>query len=351
MKIAVGLSGGVDSTLTALLLKEQGHEVVGITMSLYNTEIPNLKLAGNACYGPNEKADIAEVRAWCESQNIPLAVVNLSDIWQKTILKYFKETYLSGQTPNPCILCNAAMKFGLLVEEAQKQLDFDLFATGHYVQKEALANGFVLKRGADEKKDQSYFLYRLSQEQLARTTFPLGGFTKLQVREMAKERGLLVADKPDSQDFYAGNYADLLQVEDKEGVICLTSGKVLGKHKGFWHYTIGQRKGLGIAYPEPLYVVALDAENNRVIVGVEAETRRTSCDVTNLVLSPLAKGQTSFDCMVKYRSAGKAVPAKIFQKEPDLWQVDFAEPQKSLTPAQSAVFYLGDTVLGGGFIK
>ncbi|MBQ3695367.1 MAG: tRNA 2-thiouridine(34) synthase MnmA [Alphaproteobacteria bacterium] len=351
MKIAVGLSGGVDSTLTALLLKEQGHEVVGLTMALYNGDIPNLKVAGDACYGPTEKQDIKEVAAWCKSVGIEHHVINLSEAYKSTVLKYFRDTYLSGETPNPCIMCNAGMKFGLLIDEAKKQTDFDAFATGHYARIEKGPDGFILMRGVEAKKDQSYFLYRLTQEQLAHTIFPLGQYTKAQVREMAKERDLAVADKPDSQDFYAGDYADLLQVEDKEGKIVLTDGKVLGKHNGFWHYTIGQRKGLGIAYPEPLYVVDLDPHHNRVIVGTEAETKRTSCNIVRPVWGVLANGKTDFKCLVKYRSAGQLVPAHVFETKDGVFQIDFETPQKSLTPGQSAVLYDGDLVLGGGFIK
>ena len=351
MRIAVGLSGGVDSTLTALLLKEQGHEVIGLTMALYNEEIPNLKVAGDACYGPTEKQDIKDVQAWCRTVGIKHHVINLSEAYKKTVLKYFRETYLSGATPNPCIMCNAGMKFGLLLDEAKKSIIFDAFATGHYARIEQTPEGFVLARGKDVKKDQSYFLYRLNQEQLSHTIFPLGGYTKTEVRTMAKERGLAVADKADSQDFYAGDYTDLLQVSDKEGQIVLTSGKIIGKHKGFWHYTIGQRKGLGIAYPEPLYVVDLDARHNRVIVGVESETKRNACDIVQPVLGILANRAKEFDCLVKYRSAGQLVPAHVTKKTTSSWHIDFQEPQKSLTPGQSAVFYKDDLVIGGGIIK
>lgn len=350
MKIAVGLSGGVDSTLVALLLKEQGHEVIGLTMSLFNKDIPNLQLSGNACYGSNEKAEIQEVQKWCQSQGIEHHVLNLSEIYQKTVLKYFKESYLSGKTPNPCIMCNATMKFGLLVEEAKKHADFEAFATGHYARIEKTADGFFLKKGADDKKDQSYFLYRLTQTQLSQTLFPLGDLTKQQVREMAKEKGLYVAEKADSQDFYSGDYADLLQVENKQGNIILANGKVVGKHQGFWHYTVGQRKGLGVAYPEPLYVLDLDAEKNQVIVGVEADTKRTSCKITDCVWSPLVKDQTQFSCEAKYRSMGQVVPVSVSVANNEA-EIQFETPQKSLTPGQSIVLYQNDIVLGGGIIK
>ena len=256
-----------------------------------------------------------------------------------------------GETPNPCIMCNAGMKFGLMVDTAREKVDFDMFATGHYARIEQTVAGAVLCRGVDAKKDQSYFLYRLTQEQLSKTLFPLGQYTKAEVRLMARERGLAVADKVDSQDFYAGDYTDLLQVEDKEGKVVLTNGKVIGKHKGFWHYTVGQRKGLGIAYPEPLYVVDLDAHHNRVIVGTEAETKRTTCEVIQPVFGILVEEKKKFDCLVKYRSAGQLVPATVYEKEQGVWQIDFEAPQKSLTPGQSAVFYDGEKVLGGGFIR
>ncbi len=349
MKILVGLSGGVDSTLVAMLLKEQGHQVMGVSMSLYNKDIPNLKLSDNSCYGPTEKQDLQDIHGWCETQGIPHHILDLSEDFKKTILKYFRDSYLSGQTPNPCIMCNQAIKFGLMTQKAKELFDFDVFATGHYAQILDKPEGKVLAKGRDIKKDQSYFLYRLTQEQLSRTLFPLGQFTKSEVRQIAKEKGLIQAEKADSQDFYSGDYNDLLQVPPKQGNIILKNGKVLGKHNGFWNYTIGQRKGLGIAYLEPLYVVGLNAEKNQVIVGVKEETLSDSCLIKNVVCGALMT-KDSFDCQVKYRSMGTPVAAQA-QKVSDGYLLKFKSPQKALTPGQSAVLYDGECVLGGGIIS
>jgi len=349
MKIAVGLSGGVDSTLTALLLREQGHEVIGISMSLYNKDIPNLKPTKDACYGPKEKEDLPLIHKWCKKQKIEHHILDLSEEYKQTVLKYFKETYLAGQTPNPCVMCNAGMKFGLMLDKAHSICDFDMFATGHYARLTRMDTGVILTRGKDTKKDQSYFLYRLTQEQLQHTLFPLGEYTKDHVRTMARERGLIQADKADSQDFYAGDYTDLLQTQPKCGDIILADGTVLGQHQGFWNYTIGQRKGLGIAYPEPLFVIALDAKNNRVIVGPRDSTFSDSCKITNIVSGILMQDKNEFDCLVKYRSTGQLVPAHVKRMQ-NQYRIDFEEPQKSITPGQSAVLYDGDLVIGGGII-
>ena len=349
MKIAVGLSGGVDSTLTALLLQEQGHQVIGISMALYNDEIPNLKLANDACYGPKEKEDLPAIHEWCKKQRIEHHILDLSEEYKRTVLKYFKETYLSGQTPNPCIMCNAGMKFGLMLDKAREVCDFEMFATGHYARLTQTAEGVILTRGADTKKDQSYFLYRLNQTQLACTMFPLGNYTKDEVRKMSRDRGLKQAYKADSQDFYSGDYTDLLQTPPKQGDIVLTDGTVLGHHQGFWNFTVGQRKGLGIAYPEPLFVIALDAKNNRVIVGPRDNTFSDSCRITNVVCGILMNEKDEFDCLIKYRSTGQLVPAHI-QKEKSTYLIKFNDPQKSITPGQSAVLYDNDLVIGGGII-
>ena len=348
--VAVGLSGGVDSTLTAHLLKEKGYRVIGLSMSIYNGSIP-AHITGDACYGPSEKQDIRDIQKWAKNQGIEAHILDLSESYKKTVLKYFKDSYLSGVTPNPCVMCNTLMKFGLLVEEAQKQgIAFDYFATGHYARIEEKQGRFILKKGIDPHKDQSYFLYRLTQEQLARTLFPLGEYTKDQVRKMARERGLKVADKSDSQDFYAGDYADLLGEAPRGGNIVLTNGKVLGKHQGFWNYTIGQRKGLGIAYPEPLFVVDIDAEHNQVIVGTSKDTFVPECHADRIVWGGIIEElYEPMKAEVKYRSSGKTVPATLIP-EGDKVKVVFDEPQRAVTRGQSIVFYQGDSVLGGGII-
>lgn len=350
--VAVGLSGGVDSTLTALLLKEQGYRVIGLSMSIYNRDIPNMVLSGKSCYGPTEKQDIRDIQKWAKSNEIESYIIDLSEPYKKTILRYFKDSYLSGITPNPCVMCNTTVKFGLLLDEAKRMgIEFDAFATGHYARICENDGHFILKRGCDDIKDQSYFLYRLTQEQLSRTLFPLGDFTKEKVRQMAMERGLFVAEKPDSQDFYAGDYTDLLNQPDRAGDIVLTDGQKLGVHHGFWHYTIGQRKGLGIAYPEPLYVIALDAENNRVIVGTDKDTYTDTCMACNVVWGGLSvPSEQPVRVMAKYRSAGKMVSAEIIIRNEQVL-VRFDTPQKAITKGQSIVFYRDDCVLGGGIIS
>lgn len=352
-RVAVGLSGGVDSTLTALLLKEQGHEVVGLSMSFYNKDIKGLKEAVNSCYGPVEKEDYKQVQAWAKQEGIETVILECSEEYKQIVLKYFKEAYLKGITPNPCIKCNAEMKFGLLLEKAKKQgVEFDFFATGHYANITKKEGRYVLSRGVDEKKDQSYFLYRLSQEQLSKTLFPLGKLTKEEVRQMALERGLAVAEKKDSQDFYSGDYTDLLEQMPKKGVIRHIKGTVLGEHQGFFNYTIGQRKGLGIAYPVPLYVVELDAENNEVIVGEKEATFQNSCLANEVVWGGVLMEESSVPVMAKYRSAGKMVPAVLTKLSHTQIKVVFDEPQSALTKGQSVVCYnLKGEVICGGIIE
>ena len=248
-------------------------------------------------------------------------------------------------------MCNAIMKFGLLCDKAVEEgIAFDYFATGHYVQKSELNGRIVLKKGVDEKKDQSYFLYRLSQEQLKKVIFPLGGMTKEKVRLLAKEKGLDVADKADSQDFYAGDYADLLQFKDKDGIIMHVNGTVLGHHKGYWHYTVGQRKGLGVSYKEPLFVLDVDADKNIVYVGTASDMNVKECFVSDLNWLAFENLSSSIKAMAKQRSTAKPVSVLIEPLDGKV-RIIFDEPQKSVTAGQSMVFYDGDIVLGGGIIE
>ncbi len=349
--VIVGLSGGVDSSLAALLLKEKGYHVIGVSMSIYDKDIPTLMPAGNACYGPEEKQDIKEIHLLGQKVGIETHVFDCAADYKRLVLSYFKEAYLQGVTPNPCVKCNAVMKFGLLQQKARNAgIDFDYFATGHYARIDEKEGRFLLKKAADLKKDQTYFLYRLTQDQLAHTLFPLGNMTKEEVRILAKERGLSVYDKPDSQDFYAGDYNDLLQMPPKKGAIMHVNGTVLGHHQGYWNYTIGQRKGLGVAYSEPLFVLDLDAHHNIVWVGSAADAQKQEALVSDLNWIAFTKLDKSLSVLAKQRST--AIPQKaLLTPEGNKVRVHFEQPQKSITPGQSMVFYDNDIVLGGGIIE
>ena len=347
MKVAVGLSGGVDSSVAALLLKEQGHDVVGITMKLWRGQYKGGPR--DACFGAGEAEDIAAAAEFARRAGIEYRVFDCSEQYDGTIVRYFRETYLSGRTPNPCVFCNAAMKFGLLPRLASESgLAFDAFATGHYARVERRGGRFAIMRAVDLAKDQSYFLYRLSQEQLSRQLFPLGEMTKVEVREVARSRGLAAADKPDSQDFYSGDANELIGEPDRPGDIVDTHGRALGRHTGFWHYTIGQRKGLGIGGAgEPYYVVELNACRNQVVVGRADEGVRTSLEVGDMNWVSVAPTEGPVKCRVKVRSAGRLVPATL-----TAGRAEFPSGIAGVAPGQSAVFYGADTedLLCGGII-
>ena len=353
MKVAVGISGGVDSAVAALLLKEQGHELVGVTMTL-----------GRA----DEETSVAEARSVAERLEIPLKVFDFSREWNSSVLDYIRTTYLGGATPNPCVRCNETVKFGLL-PRAAFELGCERFATGHYARvsfkhrgtetqrrqtgrqspclcASVLENEVRLLRAVDRSKDQSYFLYRVKPEILARTIFPLGGLTKDEVRTKARAFGFEAADRSDSQDFCGGDPMDIVAAEPREGNIVRTDGKVLGTHRGFWNYTVGKRKGLGIGGGTPYYVVRLDAARNEVVVGFRDEAVRREFKVADRVGFSRSGEDAASPLMVKVRSAGE--PKGPVTVEGDV--VRCPEGIVGIAPGQSAVFYDGDEVVGGGII-
>lgn len=352
MKIVVGLSGGVDSATAALILKEQGHEVIGATMSIWGKDGMALK-AGHkgACYGPDEKEDIEEARKIAAQLDIPYYVFDCVEEYEKIVLENFKSEYIQGRTPNPCIWCNSLVKFGVLPHLAKENgITFDKFATGHYARVVKVNDRYILKRGIDPKKDQSYFLYRLKQEQLENILLPLGDYTKSEIREIASKAGLLAAEKPDSQDFYSGDYNELLGIKEVEGNIVDTNGNILGTHKGIWNFTIGQRKGIGVSSTSPLYVLELRKDSNEVVVGEADKTFKKSLIATNLnwIAVDGLKGEKR--AQAKIRSTQAPTDVTVIPHD-DKIEVVFDDLQKSIAIGQSVVLYDNDIVLGGGIIE
>lgn len=307
-----------------------------------------------ACFGAGEEKSIAMAEAFAKAIGIEYHVYDCSSDYDKTVISYFRDTYLSGKTPNPCVRCNALVKFGLLPKLAtQSGLSFDKFATGHYARIEQCPNGrLAIRRAVDEVKDQSYFLYRLTQEQLKNIIFPMGNLTKSEARAIAQAHGLVTADRPDSQDFYSGDVLELIGEPERPGNIVNTEGKVLGQHTGFWRYTIGQRKGLGIGGAgEPYYVVDLNACRNEVIVGRHNEAIKQTFDIEDvayMALDSQSIPSEAIPCNVKIRSVG--IP-----KGPALYENNHCTIPNGIAgvaPGQSAVFYdENGLILLGGIIK
>ncbi len=353
MKILVGLSGGVDSATAAFLLKKQGHNVTGAIMSIWDESLPAPKMPGKACLGPEEK-DIDTARSVADFLGIPFKVIDCREEYKRVVIENFKEEYKHGRTPNPCVWCNSQIKFNVLPQGARRaDVEFDAFATGHYAQVKfnESTKMFQLKRAVDLKKDQTYFLCRLNQMQLATTVFPLGEYTKEEVRAIAKEAGIPVADKADSQDFYCGDYNDILKFSKTPGDIVDAQGNFIAKHEGIWNYTIGKRKGLGISgSAEPVYVVDIDGKTNRVIIGTKKDLYKKEMLVEEIVWGSVEMPVHPFRAQVKIRAQHDAAPARIIPAGANA-EIVFDEPQMSVTSGQSAVFYNEDIVFGGGIIK
>ncbi|MFM7365379.1 MAG: tRNA 2-thiouridine(34) synthase MnmA [Cuspidothrix sp.] len=346
-KVVVGLSGGVDSSVAAAILHNQGYDVIGLTLWL-------MKGKGQCCSeGMIDAADI------CQQLGIPHEVVDIRDVFQTEIVDFLVTGYSVGITPLPCSQCNKTVKFGPMVQYAWEKWECDRIATGHYAQirYDDATNRYQLLRAVDRNKDQSYFLYDLSQDLLSAAIFPLGELNKSDTRRIAGEYNLKTADKPESQDLCLvesnGSMRAFLDkyLAPKPGDIVDTAGKVLGQHDGVHHYTIGQRKGLGIAAAEPLYVIELDAVNNRVIVGDRTKGTQPECTVNCVNWVSIAEPATPICAEVQIRYRSQPVPVTVIPLEDSRVRLVFNEPQFSITPGQAAVWYEDNRVLGGGIIE
>jgi tRNA-specific 2-thiouridylase len=352
--VAVGMSGGVDSSVAAALLKENGYDVIGLSMEIFDGSVTVKESNRHACYGPDEKEDIKTAASICKKLGMEFHVIDLRKEYRRYVIDYFRKNYLEGNTPNPCIVCNHRLKFGFLLEKAREAgVEFQFFATGHYARIEDSGGRFLLKRATDLSKDQSYFLYALTPDQLSHTLFPLGGYTKREVRAMARSLGLESADRRESQDFISGgDYSPLFREEEvKEGEIVDENGTILGKHRGIIYYTVGQRRGLGIASEQPLYVTGIDAQDNRIVVGRKSDLASEGLIARDVNLIALDRIDRPYKVQAKIRLKHREADATIFSHNKGKLRLLFDEPQMAVTPGQSAVFYSGDTVLGGGIIE
>jgi tRNA-specific 2-thiouridylase len=347
------MSGGVDSSAAAALLMKQGYDVIGITLKLWPQDC--VSRAEDKCCGPQA---VMDARSVSHKLGIPYYLVDEAEEFQKQVINYFAEEYRAGRTPNPCVMCNERLKFGNLINRA-RQLGAEHVATGHFarVERDPQSGRFLLKRGRDSRKDQSYFLFSLKQEQLARVIFPLGEMTKSDTREIARDEHLKTAEKEESMEICFvpdKDYGRFLQqsklVEKHKGEIVDTTGKLLGHHDGIEFYTIGQRKGLGISSPKPLYVIELDPKNNRVVVGDEALLERDEFVVERCNWIPFENPPLSFEVSAKIRYNHPGTAATVTAGENGSASVKLRVPQRAITPGQACVFYDGDVVTGGGWI-
>jgi tRNA-specific 2-thiouridylase len=347
------MSGGVDSSVAAYIMKENGYTCIGVTMKLFNNDDVGMAYEKSCC----SIADTDDAKSVSDRLGIDHFVFNFADDFKKHVIERFISAYENGLTPNPCIDCNRFIKFKRLAERAE-QLECDTIVTGHYAVTEHAANGrYLLKKAPDNDKDQSYVLYSMTQEQLKHSSFPLGGYKKSEVRKIAEQNGFVNSAKRDSQDICFvrdGNYADFIkQYTGKEypaGDFVDKNGGVLGTHKGCLRYTIGQRKGLGLALPASMFVVSKSLDENKVVLGFEEDLYSKSVHVTDINLIAYEKLDKPIRAKVKCRYKQSEQPAVVTQTDGDNLVIEFDEPQRAVTPGQAAVIYDGDYVIGGGTI-
>jgi tRNA-specific 2-thiouridylase len=362
---AVAMSGGVDSSTVAAMLRDRGDSIIGLTMQLWNQRrLPQLQGEGPAQHRCCSIDDVYDARRVAEHLNMPFYVVNFEREFENDVIRPFVDDYIHGRTPIPCTRCNNDVKFDRLLVTAQ-EIGADRIATGHYarVRHNHESGRYELLRAVDASKDQSYFLFGLTQEQLARTDFPLGELTKQEVRDIARRLAVPVAEKPESQEICfvpTGNYVRFIEgylqeqgtaLPASSGDIVTTSGEVVGQHSGLHQYTVGQRRGLGFSIGRPVYVVSLDRANNRLVVGEDSELRSSVCEVRDVNWIPFECPDAPIRASVRVRNRHEPAEAEIAPLDKRSARITFVEPQRAITPGQAAVFYAGEQVLGGGWIR
>lgn len=354
-RVVIGMSGGVDSSVAAYLLLKEGYDVIGVTMQIWQDKDKEVQEVEGGCCSLSAVEDARRV---CDKLGIPFYVMNFKQVFEKTVIDYFVDEYFLGRTPNPCIACNKYVKFDALLERSMA-LDAEYVATGHYARilYDEGYGRYIIKKSATAAKDQTYVLYNLTQDQLKHMLMPLGDYTKEQVRAIARELELRTANKPESQEIcfvedndYGRFLSEKRGADIKPGYFVDTKGNKLGMHKGIVHYTVGQRKGLGIAFGKPMFVVEIIPDRNLVVLGDESEVFSTVLTADNLNFVAIEDLKAPMKVNAKIRYSAKEAPAEVFPIEDNKVRVVFEQPQRAITPGQAVVFYDGDVLVGGGTI-